>query len=234
MADESEQRLGAVSGRYGAWRQVYVGESVLGSPGEETLACEVELVVRDLLLIEDVVTEEVTCLLCYELEKRGTLDVAVYTLIVILRGKVKSHVKEDSSFVPSVASLVHRLVYSQDLPVCSQEKMVDAYAELRDLYDKQSGAVRVEQFYVGPLVGKVMSRVMWDRGSSSVGFRRSRKWVDCLRYDWSAVGERKRRFQDGGEVGGRGGLKRNRVDTVVWILFGVLRDVTNLFIEERR
>lgn len=219
MNEYHEDIEGAVSGEYRAWRQVYVGESVFGSPREETLACEVELVVRDLLLSEDIVTEEVTCLLCYGLEKRGGMDVSVYTLIVIVRGKVEGRLKEDSSFGPNVSSLVHRLAYSQILPVWSEDKMVDAYADIRDLYDEESRSVRVEQFYVGPLVGKVVSRVMWDRGSSCVGFRRSRKWVDCLRYDWSPVGERKRQLEDGGGEVGVESSKKSKVEQTVSLNF---------------
>ncbi|KAH1806657.1 hypothetical protein KXX35_009382, partial [Aspergillus fumigatus] len=188
-------------GPYSAWRQTYVGECAAVRPSaDEALACEVELVVRDLFESDEVDLEDITMIVCYAVERRDAGEVGVYTIGVVLRG-YPINVPEEHlvSWAPSVASLVHRLTFSESLSVRSEVDMLEAYASVKDIFDDDDSAVYVQQFFRAPLSRTIGSRRLWERAPVDSSFRLSRKWVMSEEVESVIVNERKRRVDDDGD-----------------------------------
>lgn len=194
---QDEQRV-SQRGPFSAWRQSYVGEwDTSRSVESQAAACEVELIVRDFLESDEVEVEDITVIVCYDLEQRENGAVGVYTIGVIVRGYPLGLAEDELvSWAPTVESMVHQLTFSEKLSVRSQVDMLDAFAMVKEIFDEDKTAVYVQQFFKSSLCKSVGARVLWKRAPVADGFRKSRRWVVVDNGQEAQSNERKRLFQD--------------------------------------
>lgn len=151
------------------WMQCY---TALGSEGQgiPCLAGEVELIIRDIFLLEEVQVTSVTAVVCYRVvSSPGGLS-RLYTIGVLFHGVgcPQRH--------PSVESLVHRLVSSEVR--LESGNVLPKLTELlvKDVFEHDESCVYVER-YVRDDVGKINSVLLYERPPLDGQFRFGSCWI---------------------------------------------------------
>lgn len=169
----------AQRGPYTVWNQTYVGEvNLKNQSAEDELGSEIELVVRDLLISDEVDIEDITAVVSYKLENRGVLQVGVYTLGVVIRGyPIGVPEVELASWGPDGSSVVHRLTFSEIMsPKAKQDAWV-AFQAMNEMYESDETAVQLKQYARSILRKKLCFSTLWEKVPRDPFFKESDRWI---------------------------------------------------------
>lgn len=174
---EGQEYFGEVP--YCGWKQVYVGRVKDGHLGGSAVsAADVELVVRDLLLCEEVSVDEVLVSVLFDRDHRVGGVVGVYTVVVVVLGfPVGVSRSTVASWAPDVSSVHHRLVFSESLNFYDEDQVMQEVWTVENLFHSVENVASVSQFSKNCPSRTVCVRQLWSRSVQDPMFCQSKRLV---------------------------------------------------------
>lgn len=163
------------SNRYG-WAQSYVGVRYDHDGSDSSLlACDVELIVRDLFELREVFVEDVIMILLYWREHSRLGGAGVFKVGLLFSGlPCVGFLRQGDGWSPDVSSEVHERVYSESLGVENDLDLLQSIAAMKEVFHEDGKVVKVQQFYRSAHDGGLGVWVPLERGSPYICFQQSR------------------------------------------------------------